>query len=233
MNGAKSAGANTNDTKDAKDTELLNTTLRWIERLLFTVGVLIAVWCAFVWARAEYYARLPIPAPAAAPVAMLPGEESSGPFESIDPGDQNDAGSIGTTRHSAVSAGSWLARLEGPADLQATVLEGSDKGTLAKAAGHIENTALPGEDGNIGIAGHRDTLFRPLRHIKEGDVLRLETGEATYIYRVSHTSIVDPHDVHVLAPTGEPTLTLVTCYPFTAIGAAPRRFIVHAKLIRR
>jgi sortase A len=117
-------------------------------------------------------------------------------------------------------------------NLHATVLEGSDTRTLARAAGRIKNTARPGEHGNIGIAGHRDTVFRPLRRIKEGDELKLETSRATYTYRVSRTSIVDPHDVHVLAPTGQPTLTLVTCYPFTFVGKAPRRFIVHARLVK-
>jgi sortase A len=193
--------------------------------MLFIVGMLIVAWCAFAWVRAEYYDRLPIPVHEPAVIAVLPGEGVA------EDGESAASGTSGL--RSPTRPGTWLARLEGPADLQATVLEGSDRGTLAKAAGHIENTARPGEQGNIGIAGHRDTVFRPLRHIQEGDVLRLTTAGATYTYRVARTSIVDPHEVHVLAPTDEPTLTLVTCYPFTFIGAAPSRFIVHARLIQR
>jgi sortase A len=192
--------------------------------MLFAIAALAVAWSLFVWLRAEYYDRLPIPPPASAPVAILPGEENLREYTDSDviaaPG---RAGAV-------IHTGGWLARLEGPAvDLHATVLEGSDKRTLARAAGHIKNTALPGERGNIGIAGHRDTVFRPLRRIKKGDELKLRTSNGTFTYKVSRTSIVDPHEVHVLAPTREPTLTLVTCYPFTFIGKAPRRFIVQAR----
>ena len=111
----------------------------------------------------------------------------------------------------------------------APLLEGSDDGTLARAAGHIEDTALPGQDGNIGIAGHRDTVFRPLRRIKVGDPLRIATADETYRYRVSQTLIVGPDDVYVLDPTDRPTLTLVTCYPFGSSPYSPQRYIVRAK----
>ena len=110
------------------------------------------------------------------------------------------------------------------------VLEGSDDGTLSRGAGHIEDTPFPGQAGNIGIAGHRDTVFRPLRNIKVGDPLNLTTAERTYRYRISKTLIVGPDDVYVLNPTEQPTLTLVTCYPFEFIGHAPKRYIVQATL---
>jgi sortase A len=216
-------------------------TLHWIERVLFTVAVCAAIWSVFVWLRVEYYKRLPIPAAPSAPVAVfpgpaaiLPGEDKPPTHGKDKPRTHTDSGPIRPSKRAgAAKDGRWLARLEGPAiNLRATVLEGSDKRTLARAAGHIKNTALPGESGNIGIAGHRDTVFRPLRNIKMGDELKLRTSEATYTYRVSRTSIVDPHEVHVLASTGEPTLTLVTCYPFTFVGSAPRRFIVHATLLK-
>src|SRR5262249_31401994 len=128
--------------------------------------------------------------------------------------------------------GSWLAKLEAPSvSLTATVLEGSDDGTLRHAAGHIEDTPLPGQRGNVGIAGHRDGIFRPLRGVHVGDPLLLTTGDRAYRYRISRTLIVAPEDVYVLDPTGGPTLTLVTCYPFTFIGHAPKRFIVQAELV--
>jgi sortase A len=111
-----------------------------------------------------------------------------------------------------------------------TVLEGSDDATLSHGAGHIEDTPFPGQPGNIGIAGHRDTVFRPLRHIKVGDPLHITTADRTYRYRISKTLIVGPDDVYVLDPTDRSTVTLVTCYPFDFIGHAPKRFIVQAEL---
>lgn len=134
---------------------------------------------------------------------------------------------------SAVECGTWLARLEAPTvALAATVLEGTDDATLRRGAGHIEGTPVPGATGNVGIAGHRDTVFRPVRHLKLGDRLLLTTADRVFEYRISHTKIVNPADVHVLDPTGRPMLTLVTCFPFNFIGNAPQRFIVHAELIQ-
>jgi sortase A len=115
--------------------------------------------------------------------------------------------------------------------LSTTVLEGSDDATLRRASGHIEDTPFPGQPGNIGIAGHRDTVFRPLRHVRLGDTMNLTTADRVYHYRITKTLIVGPDDVYVLDPTDHPTLTLVTCYPFEFIGHAPRRFIVHADLV--
>jgi len=89
---------------------------------------------------------------------------------------------------------------------------------------------LPGPQGNIGIAGHRDTIFRALRRAQVGDEFDLMTADGEYRYRVTRTLIVDPDDVYVLDPTGTPTLTLVTCWPFEFIGHAPKRFIVQAQL---
>jgi len=116
-------------------------------------------------------------------------------------------------------------------DLAATVLEGSDDATLSRAAGHIEDTALPGQRGNAGIAAHRDTIFRPVRNLRIGDVMTVTTADGAYDYRIDQTMIVNPEDVYVLDPTAHATLTLVTCYPFTFIGHAPKRFIVKASLV--
>ncbi len=132
----------------------------------------------------------------------------------------------------APAPGTLLGRLEAPSvHLSATLLEGSDDGTLSRGAGHIEDTPLPGQGGNVGIAGHRDTVFRPLRHVHVGDALSLTTADRVYRYRISKTSIVGPDDVYVLDPTKDPTLTLVTCYPFEFVGHAPKRFIVQAELV--
>lgn len=115
--------------------------------------------------------------------------------------------------------------------MEAPVLEGTDDLTLNRGLGHIGGTARPGENGNVGIAGHRDGFFRGLKDIKIGDQIDLEEPDRTETYIVDHLSIVDPRDVSVLRSDTKPTLTLVTCYPFYYIGSAPQRFIVHATLL--
>jgi len=124
-----------------------------------------------------------------------------------------------------------LGRLEIPTlGVSTIVREGEDARTLQLAVGHIAGTALPGAAGNMGLAGHRDTFFRRLREIDRGDIIRLVAVEGTFTYVVDSTQIVDPDDVWVLDATPEPSLTLVTCYPFTYLGNAPERFIVRARL---
>jgi sortase A len=114
--------------------------------------------------------------------------------------------------------------------LEVPVLPGTDDRTLDRGLGHIDDTALPGAEGNSGIAGHRDGFFRGLKDIAEGDVIELETANGKETYRVERTWVVDPQAVWVLDPTPTRALTLVTCYPFYFIGPAPRRFIVRAVL---
>lgn len=123
-----------------------------------------------------------------------------------------------------------LGRLEIPRlGLSAILIEGDDAKTLRRAVGHIPGTSLPGQPGNVALSGHRDTFFRPLRNIRENDILVVTTLQGEYRYRVVSTRIVAPDNVAVLDPgTGE-ILTLVTCYPFYFVGAAPDRFIVRAE----
>jgi len=111
------------------------------------------------------------------------------------------------------------------------IMEGTDTSTLRSAAGHIEGTALPGQPGNVGIAGHRDTFFRPLRSIQRNELVTLTTLDGEYRYRVVSTKIVSPKDIAVLASNENEVLTLVTCYPFYFVGAAPGRFIVRAERV--
>lgn len=126
--------------------------------------------------------------------------------------------------------GAVVGRLEIPRlKLSVVVIEGDTPGDLRRAAGHIPGTALPGEPGNVAIAAHRDTFFRPLRLIRPDDSVFLDTRTGTYRYRVVSTSIVPPADTGVLAPAARDALTLVTCYPFHYIGSAPKRFIVRAE----
>lgn len=125
--------------------------------------------------------------------------------------------------------GETVGRLEIPRlRLSVMVVEGVDQGDLRRAAGHIPGTALPGEPGNVGIAAHRDTFFRPLNSIRANDTIQFRTLSTAYRYRVVSTKIVKPSDVQVLRSTGDNSLTLVTCYPFQYVGSAPERFIVHA-----
>jgi LPXTG-site transpeptidase (sortase) family protein len=196
--------------------------LYFVEWCLVCVGTALATWVVWVMVEAEYTRRMPIPPP-------LTITETRPEGKSL-PGDRGAKGTSGSVV-AVPSRGAWVARLEAPTvQMNATVLEGSDDRTLDRGAGHIEDTPLPGQPGNIGIAGHRDTIFRPLKHIQIGDPLNLTTRDRIYHFRISSTSIVGPKDVHVLDPTNEPTLTLVTCYPFEFIGRAPRRFIVQARL---
>jgi sortase A len=124
---------------------------------------------------------------------------------------------------------SVVGRLEIPRlNVAVMVREGADESTLSRAVGHIPGTALPGNMGNVGLAGHRDTFFRALRNIKANDTIEVQTTRGTYRYLVSSTKIVTPRDVSVLKASGGETLTLVTCYPFYYVGSAPKRFIVHA-----
>jgi sortase A len=114
------------------------------------------------------------------------------------------------------------------------VQEGIDEPTLALAVGHIPSTAMPGETGNIGLAAHRDNLFRNLKNVARDDEITLTTLDHTYSYRVASFSIVNPEEISVLAArAGENTLTLVTCYPFYFMGHAPKRFIVRARQVLR
>lgn len=191
--------------------------LGWIERALFGLGIVLALWCAARLIRSSYYAHLPVPPPSAS------HESPSQPAAS--PGNTTPA-------PAQIRNGAWLARLDAPSvHLRATVLEGTDDGTLAKGAGHIEDTPFPGQPGNVGIAGHRDTTFRAVRNLKVGDEITLTTAAAIDTYRITWTKVVEPDDVYVLDPTAKPALTLVTCFPFRYIGHAPHRYIVRADLV--
>lgn len=128
--------------------------------------------------------------------------------------------------------GDLVGRLDIPRlGLSAMVLEGDDDRTLKLGVGHIPGTSLPGRGGNVGLAAHRDSFFRPLHGIRKADEIELVTARRTYRYRVNEVSIVPPEDVAVLRDTPSPSLTLVTCYPFWWVGNAPKRFVVRASRI--
>ncbi len=115
--------------------------------------------------------------------------------------------------------------------VEVPVFEGTDDITLNRGAGRIAGTARPGEQGNMGIAAHRDGFFRKLKDLQLGDRIELSTTKGTLLYAVVDIVIVEPADVSVLRPRTQPSLTLVTCYPFYFVGDAPQRYIVHASLV--
>jgi sortase A len=116
--------------------------------------------------------------------------------------------------------------------LSVMVVEGADRRTLRRAVGHIPGTALPGQNGNMALTGHRDTFFRPLRNIRQDDTITLTTLQGQYRYRVRSIQVVSPDNVSVLDSSQNEILTLITCHPFYFVGAAPDRFIVRAERIQ-
>jgi len=184
--------------------------LRWTRRLFFGVGVSLLAYCAFVLIDARQFQEkesrlLDISLTSPAPAAEIPV---------------------------SVMAGGLIGRIEIPRlGLSEIVIEGADARALRRAVGHVAGTALPGQTGNTAITGHRDTFFRPLRKIRRDDLIRLTTLQGEFLYRVVSTGIVDPEDVEVLDSYSGQVLTLITCYPFYFVGAAPRRFVVRAERV--
>jgi sortase A len=181
---------------------------------LFTaVGLAALGYCAVIWIGAKLYQHSEARRFAGeAHVRAIPVAPNAAPrAETVPP----DGGLVG--------------KLEIPRiGVSVMVVEGVDDRDLRYAVGHIPGTPLPGEAGNIALAGHRDTFFRPLRAIHRNDTITLSTLKESYRYRVVSTKVVPPDDVQVLYPTGRDSLTLVTCFPFNYVGSAPRRFIVLA-----
>ncbi len=198
---------------------------RWLERALLLTGLLCIGYWAYAWLDARYTQYRE---------GKLLDEAASAP--AAETASETDA--LGTFRGRAAASrprrpaaeGTLVGRIEIPrVGVSAIVLEGTSNKTLRRGVGHISNTALPSAAGNVGLAGHRDSFFRALQDIREDDLITLKTLEGTYEYRVEWSKIVQPADTQVLAATGEPVLTLVTCYPFYYVGSAPERFIVRAR----
>ena len=193
------------------------------ERACWTIGIVaLAAWGSYyvgaaMWARrdVERFSILRAGGPGATPDLTLWSPKRIAAWQKA----SNDQGPVA------------LAVLRIPRlRLEVPVLPGTDDVTLDRAVGHIEDTALPGADGNSGIAGHRDGFFRGLKDVVSGDVIEIDTRRGKDVYRIERTWVVNPEDVSVLEPTPGRSLTLVTCYPFYFIGSAPQRFIVRAVL---
>ena len=105
--------------------------------------------------------------------------------------------------------------------LSVIVVEGITSKALRRAAGHISGTALPGQPGNVGISAHRDTFFRPLRNIKQNDVITLTTLLGEYRYRVVSTKIVGPNDVGCWSRVGKKSSPWSPVIRFTSLAPPP------------
>lgn len=115
--------------------------------------------------------------------------------------------------------------------VRAVIRKGDDEETLDRAVGLLPGAAIPGEAGNVVLAAHRDTFFRPLRKIRVADRIKILVPPNEYVYEVESTRVVSPTETSVLQSRGVDELTLVTCYPFGFVGTAPDRFIVSAKRV--
>ena len=190
--------------------------VRWIEGLAFLLGIGCLVWASVIWARTAIYQvhaknqldHMRTLTPVSGAAGRPGGNEPTGPADSL----------IGLLE---------IPRL----GMSAAVLEGDDDRTLRVAVGHLPDTALPWEKGNTAVAGHRDTFFRPIEDIRVGDEMRLATRHGDFEYRVRRLAVVDSENVWVLNPSEYVGLTLITCYPFRYVGAAPKRYIVQAERI--
>ena len=132
----------------------------------------------------------------------------------------------------ARSEGSLVGRIEIPRlSLSEIVFEGTSDRILDRGVGHLTGSASPGESGNLVLAGHRDSFFRKLRGIQDGDIVNVSSLDGEFEYIVESTAIVNPDATEVLRRSEDATLTLITCYPFRYIGSAPQRFIVRAKKV--
>jgi sortase A len=199
--------------KVAIDRHALRKSLRWTQRALLCSAILALGYCAFVVGDAWLFQHRE-----AQRLESILREKRNSP-----------AAPIEVAMPPAIGPDGLIGRIEIPRlGVSVVVVEGVDKPTLRRAVGHIPGTALPGQIGNIGIAAHRDTYFRPLRNIQHNDLVALTTLRGEFRYRVVSTKIVSPEDVAVLDPDQSEILTLITCYPFYFVGSAPSRFIVRA-----
>jgi sortase A len=183
------------------------------------------------WSFDRALERKPAPAPAFVLHVLAAGGTNPGLPTSEEEGNAL-AGLAGPAarRPHPLPPGALIGRIEIPRiGVRAMIANGTTASVLRRAVGHIEGTPPVGGAGNAGLAGHRDTLFRGLRNIGLGDRIEVKTLQGTYRYVVEAIRIVAPGDTGVLAVSARPTLTLITCYPFDYVGAAPRRFVVQAR----
>ena len=201
---------------------LIRQILRWTQGALFACAVFLLGYCGFAVVDAWVFQR----------------RESSDLDRLLH--DQRSASEGATQPQSATPpkdataarTDGLIGRIEIPRLLlSSVVVEGSDATTFRRAVGHIPGTPLPGQPGNVGLAGHRDTFFRSLRELRVKDEIQLSTLNGDFRYEVESLTVVEPDYVQALAPSAGNVLTLVTCYPFTYVGTAPKRFVARARQV--
>jgi len=213
---------------------LKKSTLRWVERVLLAVAVLCLGSWVYAWIDSAYYQyrENQILDESLSQAQQAPPTAQSSAAETDSLGSFQPRATPQEPPRKPLAQGELVGRIEIPRlGISTIVLEGVDSKTLRRGVGHIPETAPPGAGGNVGLAAHRDSFFRGLKDIRKNDIIRLKTLDGSYEYRVEQTEIVTPEDTQVLADTGVPELTLVTCYPFYYVGSAPKRFIVHAQRV--
>lgn len=185
--------------------------------LLISIGLYTAISHSYEWAKG-YFAveQIEIGESAASSVNEKTAEQTvQGPLYKSSPQTDEEFGTL------------TIPKLE----ISIPIFEGTDPDQLAKGIGHFENSVLPGEDNNSVLSGHRDTVFRELGEVGEGDLLIVTTSAGEFTYRVQKVRIVDAEDRTVIVPKPQATLTVTTCYPFNFVGSAPERYVLVAELI--
>jgi sortase A len=140
---------------------------------------------------------------------------------------------VAAYRHGSVPTASPVTRLRIPrVGIDVVVVQGVTADALRAGAGHYPTTPLPGERGNVAIAGHRTTYGKPFRHlddVRRGDRVELATPVGTFVYEVTVAPyVVAPGDLSVIAQDQRSMLTLTTCNP---VHSARERLVVQAVLV--
>lgn len=200
---------------------------RYIERLLWLICALAICLFAFERASAKRLADKDV-------AAFLASLETDAPAPLTAP--SPDQADWSQARISAYAGSEEPDTFEGVLHIpqlgvSAPIRAGTDADTLNVAVGRVEWGAQVNGEGNLILAGHRDSFFRRLGSLTRGDALIVETKTGQREFVVESTSIVDPTDVDAIVLTDESTITLVTCYPFYFVGPAPKRFLVFGHLI--
>ena len=198
--------------------------LHWVPALLATLGLaLLGLWCANVGQTRDWQSV------ESEKLEKALHEKQERQEERAEQAKKDTKRLARTVRREDPSV---LGRIDIPRlRISAMIAEGTSHDALEHAVGHVASSPHPGERGNVGLAGHRDTFFRALEGVRENDLVRITTPGGTYDYHVKWHRVVGPRQVDVLDPTAAPSLTLVTCYPFRWIGPAPKRFIVRAEQV--
>ncbi|MGB9465410.1 MAG: class D sortase [Candidatus Acidiferrum sp.] len=177
--------------------------LRWASFVFLLAGIVAVAYASFVVLYGEAYQAIELRK-----------------FEHIAP----------TTEPHLLNFGEVIGEIRIPRlGVKAIVVQGDAPEQLDHAVGHLPQTALPGEWGNVALAGHRDRLFRPLREIREGDTIIIATSNGSFQYEVQSAFVVSATEVGVLRSSDAKELTLITCFPFNYVGHAPNRFIVRGR----